>query len=171
MTAWNPIDEPVDYILLAGKRSPGLADVTGANSPRNWDKRKGYGLMGAIAVFHGMDLSTFTVKLRLYSLQDWADWHQWKALVDKPPVGKRPRSLDIVHPLLDELGIKSVVVEDVSQPEQTDHGEWTIEIKFLQWRAPVVRLAKPEGSTATPVDPVEQEIGKLTDQFQRLAAQ
>ena len=157
--------------MLSGKRSPGLADVSGANSPRNWDKRKGYGLMGAIAVFHGMDLAEFSVKLRLYTPQDWEDWHAWKALVDKPPVGTRPRSLDITHPLLEELDIKSVVVTDVMQPEQTDNGEWTVEIKLLQWRQPKIGLAKPEGSTATPVDPVEQEIGQLTEQFQKLAAQ
>lgn len=173
LALYDETDDPFerDYILLSGKRSPGLAEIVGAGTPRNWDKRKGYGLMGATTVFHGMDLAEFSVKLRLYTRQDFADWAAWKPLVDKPPVGTLPRSLDITHPLLEQLDIKSVVVQDVSQPEQTDDGEWTIEIKLLQWRQPVVRLAKPEGSTAAPVDPVEQEIGGLLDQANDLAAQ
>lgn len=166
---WDPLTQPIDYILLAGKKSPGLATVTLADSPRRWDERNGYGLSGATVVYRGAGLSHFSVTLRLFTVQDWADWRAWKSLTDKPPLGKRPRSLDIWHPLLEDLEIKSAVVENVLQPDQTGDGEWTIEIKFIQFRQPKFALAKPEGSTATPVDPVEQEIGQLTSQFQTLA--
>ncbi len=166
---WDPLAQPVDYILLAGEKSPGLADVRMADSPRRWDERNGYGLSGATVVYRGAGLSHFSVFLRLYSQTDWANWHDWKRLVDKPPVGKRPRAQDIWHPLLEDLEIKSVVVEDVLQADQTDDGEWTIEIKFIQFRRPVFALAKPEASTATPADPVEAQIGELTKQVQQLA--
>lgn len=169
---WNPITEPVDFIVLAGKRSPGLAEVAGAGSPRLWDKRKGFGYSGAILVFRGVDLSSFSVKLRLFDEQDWADWYAWKPVVDTPPLGTRARSLDIQHPILDGLNIKSVVIDDVSQPTQTDDGVFEIEIKMTEFRAPKYALAKPEGSTATPVDPVEENIIKpLREQFQALADQ
>lgn len=169
--SWDPITKPVDYILLSGKRSPGLAEVTGATSPRRYDERRGYGLSGATVVFRGIGLTRFTVKLRLYTEIDWADWDAWKPLIDRPPVGTRPRSLDIWHPHLEALEVKSCVVEDVAQPEQTADGEWTIELKFIQYRRPVLALAKPEGSKAAPVDPVDQRIEQLTKQFQDLAAQ
>jgi hypothetical protein len=171
--SWNPLDAPVDYIELNGKRSPGLADVTGAHLPRNWDKRKGYGLMGAFTVFHGMDLVDFTVTLRLYTAQDWDDWFAWKPLVDRPPDGKRPRALKIKHPLLAQLGVSSVVVTDVHQPKPDDAGSgmWSIDIKFLQYRVPLIKLAKPDGAAApAEEDPVETKIIKpLVDQFQQLA--
>jgi hypothetical protein len=168
---WNPLDEPVDYIVLAGKKSPGLADVVGANAPRRWDERKGYGLSGAVLIYRGLALSQFSVRIRLYTTADWDAWSTWKALVDKAPLGTRAKAMDITHPFLEALGIVSVVVDDVLQPEQTGDGEWTIEIKFREYRGHTFTLSKPEGSTATPADPVEAEIGRLTDQFQRLAAQ
>jgi hypothetical protein len=179
--SWDPISRPQDYILLASEKSPGLAEIVGANSPRKWDERKGYGFSGAIVVFRGLGLSHFSVKLRLYTQIDWDNWHDWKRLVDKPPPPtpakgdggssgfKRPRGMDIQHPLLADLGIHSVVVEDVLVPDQTDDGEWTIEIKFIEFRQPVFALSKPVAAQATPVDPDQAEIGRLNDQANSLA--
>lgn len=160
---WDPITQPVDYIDLGGQRSPGLAEVVGASSPRKWDERRGYGLSGAIVVFRGIGLARFSVKLRFYTPEDWAGWYAWKPVVDRPPLGTRPRALDIWHPLLEAQQITKVVVEDVGQPEQTDDGEWTVEIKFIEYRRPKIALAKPEGSQATPADPMEAEILRLNE--------
>lgn len=169
--SWNPIDDPCDYITLSGQRSPGIAEVRGANSPRRYDERKGYGLSGATVVFRGIGLTRFTVELRLSTEQHWADWYAWKPMVDRPPAGTRPKALDIWHPFLEDLEVKSCVVEDVSQPSQVEDGVWAIEIKFIQFRRPVLSLSKPEASKAAPVDPVDQRIEALTKQFQDLAAQ
>jgi hypothetical protein len=168
--SWNPLDNPVDKVGLGGKLTPGLAEIVGADSPRQWDERTGYGLSGATVFFHGIKLSHFSIKLRLFTAADWDDWHAFKPLVDKPPIGKRPRSLDVSHPLLEDLGIRSVVVENVSVPEQSDDGEWSIEIKVIEFRKPKFTMAKPEGSTATPVDPVEQQIQANTDKIAKLLA-
>jgi hypothetical protein len=174
---WDPIADPCDYVLVAGKRSPGLAEVVGAGSPRDWDIRKGYGISGAFSVFTGLSLSKFSVKIRLYTEQDWLDWYAWKPIVDKLPTrrggsGKHSGNLDIQHPLLESCGIRAAGVEDVSQPEQTGDGEWTVVIKFIEFRHPKIGLARPEGATSTPVDPIEEEVIKpLLDQLQRLAGE
>lgn len=165
--SWNPIQAPVDYILLSGQKSPGLATLEGASTPRKWDERAGYGLSGSVVVFTGLGLAKFTVKLRFYTPEDWLAWDQWKPLVAKPPQGRRPRALDIWHPHLEELGVKSVVVEDVTQPEQTGDGEWTVTIKFIQWRKPKIQLVKPEGAQAKPNDPYDNMIEKLTGDLQK----
>jgi hypothetical protein len=175
MTAWDPIVAPCDYILLGGKKSPGIAEVRGASSPRKWDEREGFGISGSFSVFKGRGLAHFSVILKLYTAQDWADWYAWKPVVDKLPTrrgggGKDSGTLDIWHPLLEALDIKAVGVAEVMQAEQTDNGEWSIEIKLLEFRHPKITLAKPEGSAATPVDPVEEEwIKPLTAQLERLA--
>lgn len=170
--SWNPLKEPVDYAIIAGKRTPGICDIVGASSPRKWDERDGYGLSGATLWFKGVGLAHFSIKLRLYTDQDWEDWYAFKPLVERPPLGKWPKSKDIHHPLLVDLGIKSIVIEDLLQAERTDDsGEWTQEIKAIEFRTPKFTLAKPDGSAATPADPVEQEIGRLTDQYQSLAEQ
>ena len=171
---WSPLSQPQDYILLAHRKSPGIAEVVGASSVRNWDERKGYGLDGAFAVYRGRGLTKFSVVIRLYSEQDWADWYAWKTIVDRVPTkrgGTSPAAgyLDIEHPILEALGVKAAAVQELMQPEQTDDGEWTIEIKFLEARFPKFALATPEGSAATEVDPYEVKIQGLSDQWDKLA--
>jgi hypothetical protein len=167
--SWDPISRPVDYILLAGKKSPGLAEVVGASSPRKLKKLEGYALSGGFVLFRGNALAEFSVKLRLYTVEDWAAWYEFKPLVDKVPVGERAKALSIWHPHLEDLKIASVLVGDVTQPEQTNNGEWTITIKFCEYREPKRELGKPEGAKVKPVDPVDQRIEELTNQFNALA--
>lgn len=167
---WNPLDEPMDKIWLAQRWSPGLCDISGANSPREYEERKGYGLSGAIVIFRGVGLAHFSVRFRLYTTQDWDEWEQFKPLVDKPPLGRRPRALDIWHPLLVDQGIYAVAIEDLGQPDQTEDGVWTIEIKCVEYRFPKYSLSQPDGAAATPVDPYEQQIEQLTKQAVDLMA-
>jgi hypothetical protein len=167
---WNPLDEPYDKIWLAQVWSPGIADIAGASSPRKWEEREPHGSSGATVVFKGIGLAHFSVKLRLYTALDWDEWERFKPLVDKPPDDKDPRAIDIWHPILVDQGIFSAVVEDVGPPEQTDDGEWTIEIKFSEYREPKPALAKLKGAKATPVDPLQEEIAALTKEQADLLA-
>lgn len=166
---WNPIDAAVNKATIAGQLTPGVCEITGANSPRKWDERGGYGYSGAIVVYHGTGLSHFTIGLTLYTIEDWNDWAKFKSVVAKAPFGKRPRALDISHPVLAEVGITSIVVEDVNAPMQIDDGVWLVEIKAIEYRNPKYTLAKPEGSAATPVDPREQEIAANSQEIDELS--
>lgn len=147
---FSPLTNPVDYIELAGQRSPGIATVSGASSPRRWDERKGFAMSGARVVFRGIGLAHFTVTLRLVSAQDWDDWEAWRPLVQRPPVGVYARAQDIQHPILADLDITSAVVEDVSQPSQVEDGVWDIEIKFIEYRRPMPALSSIDGTDDQP---------------------
>jgi hypothetical protein len=174
---FDPIRTPVDYALVAGTRTPGLCEILGANSPRRWDVRRGTAFSGATVVYRGTDLAKPTMRLRLYTEQHWQDWHAFAPLVlrelppdaadvaqrqrrgqSPPPAQRRPRALDIWHPILEDLGIRSVVVEDVLQPVQTGDGEWTIDVKLIEYRVPVFALAQPEGAQDQPRDRFEVMI-------------
>lgn len=168
---WNPIEHPIDYVMIGGVRTPGLAEVTGAGSPRQWDERAGYGLSGALVVFHGLKLSHFTITLRLYTLEHWTEWHKFKRFVAKPPLGTRQRALDVQHPLLDECGIASMVVEDVGQFVQTEDGVWDVAISCIEYRRPKAGLSKPDGSAATPEDPYDRQIDEQSRRIDDLIDQ
>ena len=168
--AWNPIESPIDYFILQGQKSPGISRVEKAGSPRKWDERGGYGASGSVLVFMGRRLSAFDAIVELYTPQDWADWAAFKPLVDRLPFSKRPRALDIYHPYLADLGIKSVVVVDCLQPVPLELGGHSITIQLQEFRPLKLTLAKPEASTNAPVtDPYDKQIEALTKQFQELA--
>ena len=170
--AFDPVAAPVDYVLLAGSRSPGIATIDGASSPRSWDERRGYGLSGATLVYKGLKLAKFTLELKLVTSEDFAAWDSWRPIVQRPPAGQRPRALDIEHPITEMLGIRSVVVEDVLQPKQTGDGEWTIEIKLLEFRAPARAVVRPEGSADRPPavpDAGDQLLGAAVAEFERVS--
>lgn len=89
------------------------------------------------------------------------------------PLGaiRRPRALDIWHPILEDWGVRSVVVENVLQPKQTGDGEWTIEVRLIEYRVPVFALARPEGSQAAPQDRFEALIQQADAENQALRDQ
>lgn len=166
----NPITNPTDFVILAGRRSPGIAEVTSADSPRRWDERRGYGLSGARTIFRGTGLAYPKLLLRLYTPEDFEAWNEWRPLVQAPPAGERPRALQIEHPFLEDLGIRAVNVKNVKQPVQTGDGEWTVEIEMIEYREPVPALAAPRGTTnGPPLTPNQLEILDLTSQLEVLA--
>jgi hypothetical protein len=169
----NPLTNPdaYDYAVIAGKKTPGLLQVVGAGSPRTWDKRKGMGLSGAWLFYMGDDLSEFSLVIRIWTKEQWAEWEQFYPLLQKAPVGTKPKALEIFHPHLAPLGIKAIVVRDVMAPEQTDDGMWEIEVKVTQFRAPKPAIGKPDAAKAkeAPKDDVDRVIENLTKQVQDLA--
>ena len=167
---WSPVSEPVDFVVLGGKVTPGLASLEGWSRPYRWDERKGYGLGGAFVVYHGMALAKGKLVLRLYGAGDWDAWDDFRSILKPPerstsisPYGPRPKALAIVHPLLEHLNVRAVVVQSVSGAEQTGDGEWTITIELIEFRRPTFNLAKPEGAQEQPADPADQTIAALTE--------
>lgn len=180
--AFDPLVTPIDKVLLAydppkgqqvaWQRSPGLARIHGAGSPRRWDQRQGYGLSGSFPVFFGNKLAEWEIELRLFTSEDWADWASWSQLVAKPPDGTRPKALAIYHPWLAMLNIGACVVTDQLQPEEMgdETGGYSITIKCLQWRKPKIALSKPDAAkTNASTDPIDAKIEALTAQVQELS--
>lgn len=172
--SWNPIDEPIDRFTVGGQATPGIGEVVGPSSPRAWEEMVGPGLSGARLVFRGLRPSHFSLKFRMRNRAEYAEWNAFANVVKKPPYGKRPRALDVVHPTLASIGIRSIVVEDVIPPQQVEDGVWEAEVKVIEFRPPTPGHAAPEGSDDEPIDPVEQEIKRkrqeAAEKHRRLAA-
>jgi hypothetical protein len=188
-SAWNPLTIPQNYVLLAGVRSPGLADVEGASLEWRLDVRRAFGLAGAIIVWTGRELSTFSIKCRLYEESDWdAWWTGWSKLLVKPALKTAvsgeaasmgiaglpiKQAFDIHHPFLAFVGIRGAVCKKVYQPELTqESGEWTIRTDWIEFRGlPKLAIAKADGAKSGPEPENEnqKEIDRLTKQRDALA--
>lgn len=165
-----------DFIELDGFRSPGRATVVKAGCPFKWDERGGYALDGAALYPMGGKLSSFDVLIDLWTEEHWAEWKEFAkgALQQRraKPFGKSIR-----HPLLNRepLLIKDVVIEDVSQFEQDEHGLWTCAISLKAYRSPreiVVAAASPTPAIGpripTARDKAEELQQKLLNQIGEL---
>lgn len=185
MTTWNPIDAPTDRCLIGGVLSPGVCEVQGASAPRKWEEKAGYAMTGAILVYRGIALARFTLVFRLYTTEHWEEWARVRPMLLKAPVGQiselegagigliPTRALDVDHPLLNEVNISHMVVEEVGAPEQTEDGVWTIQVKCIEWRRIGRGIGKPDGSQANETDPDAARLrvlGALNDENQMLKA-
>ncbi len=156
-----------DYIVLAGAPSPGYAVVKGAGSPRKWDIQNGYGITGATTIFMGEGLAAFDVDIFCWKAAHFLAWPVFARLtLVNPPIGSRPTSMSIQHPVLQDppLSISQVVVTNVTQWEQDPDGGglWCRTISFLQYRKPRPALVKPfEGPPGSPIvvpQPIDPEL-------------
>ena len=168
---FNPIVRPVNYVVNGGAQSPGIATVRDADSPRRLVERNGIGLSGATVRFQGQLLSHPVVELRLYTSEDWDGWDTFRSVIQPPPLGERARALAIEHPILEDLGITSVLVKNVRQPiMEAETGVWLIVIELIEFRRPVFQASAPDGAQAGPEDPIDIEIAALTAEVDRRAA-
>lgn len=160
-----------DYIYLGGDKSPGLATVGKAGSPRRWEERQGYGLSGAWLFYTGDGLASFDVTFYLWLPEHKEQWDAFaKKQLARPTQGTRPQAKEISHPLLESEPhvIKSVVVEDVSSFELDEYGGRSCVVKFKQYRAPMPLLGKPNRSISKPTNVItaksaeERTIEELT---------
>lgn len=175
--SWDPFSQPTNYALVSRKKTPGILTVRGAEKRRKLDERGGYGLDYGWLIYTGLKLSAFSFDLRLYNRQDWLDWIAFRPVVQKVPKrvftadgpvavsGRGLGALDIWHPLLEPLGIKSAVVENEPQAVLEDEtGLWLVTIDFKQYNPTKPAIAKVQGSQEKPTtDPVDLQILQKMD--------
>jgi hypothetical protein len=170
------IANPQNFALVGGKRTPGpVCELTGAALKRQWDKQKPSGSSGGRLVFKGRDFSEFTMRLMLLTSDDFAAWDVFKQILEQPPrldaAGRRVLSgLDFAHPQTEDVGIRAVVLGERPQLVQGNTGDYTVDIKFIEYRDPEPVHARARGSRNSD-DPVDREIDALRRQGDALATQ
>lgn len=167
------------YIVLGPYRSPGVATVKGATSPRTWNTPQGFGVDGSTATFIGTKLAKFDVEIKLWLPEQFIAWDLFAALALAKPASFGPGTaktpvaalgaMGVQHPLINgpPLNIKEVVVEDVTQFDQSDTGLWTCTIKLLEYKKPIPRFARPIAAipaVAVP-QPTAQDAGEIEMQI------
>jgi hypothetical protein len=145
----NPRSDEHNYVVVAGLRSPGRAQLTGVSAPFQYDIQPSYGREGAITIFRGRGLAKPTLTLWLWLPEHFVGWTAFQKVL-QPPTPFKPLVVEMRHPLLTEAGIKAVAVEELGQPQRQDNGIWVVTIKLLEYRPPKPVLVKPRGAIPSP---------------------
>ncbi len=155
-------EKAFNFFTLAGRRSPGVCKFSFPTKKYGWEAVKAKGSDGAESILNGDELAEFDAELTLWK-DYWVDhydgWKKWKGVLVKSTKNNIV-ALDIYHPQLDDLGIKSVVLKGRSSPQSTGPGGASIvRLSFLEYAPPKKRQGsgKPAGSAA-PGDPQIQRL-------------
>lgn len=149
----NPVDLPEVYddFPIAGLSSPGRAKVSQAAQSFDWDVKKGKGSSGATVTYQGRAPAEFEVAFYLWLPEHFSAWKTYSAVLTKGQAdSKNIAALDVSHPYLAQLGIKSVVVKSVGQLEPQRDGDTlhVATVKFIEYVKPKASGGTPDGSTA-----------------------
>lgn len=134
----NPISNPQawDFITVAGVNSPIIKGKLDCKRTYKWDVKEGKGTQGATETFVGVPPVKFSVTFYLYLVDDFRKWDEFRALLTYDPTKKDASAVDIYHPSLADIGVKSVVVESIGAVTYEGNGEYNVTVEFLEYTVP-----------------------------------
>lgn len=181
MSVDNPIVLPEnwDSFVAFGMESPGICQITGAARKSGWDVKKSKGAKGAVITYTQDEVAKFSAKLLMWLPEHFEAWDVFRPKLAFDPVkNKQSTSFDIYHPALSDLGIKSVVVEEVSQITPEGDGLFSVTISFIEYLPPpkVNAVKTPAGSSGnsggkTPGDKPKDAEMTVEDMRDKLIAE
>ncbi|AKV03195.1 hypothetical protein AKJ09_09858 [Labilithrix luteola] len=144
----DPTAKDLNYVTVAGVRSPGRARISGADIVYLWDVQQPFGMSGGSTRFRGRGLSKFTLAIDLWRREHFIAWAAFKKLLE-PPTLTKPLVVAMGHPILTDANIKAIAIEKLGQPVRGDNGIWTSTSEILEYRDPVPAIVKPRGAIPT----------------------
>ena len=164
LTLLNPIDDPQawDSVIIAGRQSPGLAQIGEVSREYEWDVKVGKGAFGSTTTFTGRVPAKFSVTFTLWTQQHFSAWEDFVERLKYNPakIKINPETLwvsgvspvDIFHPTLVLIDVNAVVIQKINSLVHKGRGVYTASIDFLEYYPPprLSVVATPAGST--PID-------------------
>ena len=160
----DPLRDPQnwDVITIGGIVSPGVARLGDVGRSYEWDVKVGKGAFGGTTTFTGRVPAKFSVSFSLWRSAHFGEWAAFvRALkYDPTKITYSPdtyytsgvSAVDIYHPSLVFLDIRSVVVEKVGGIVHQGKGIYEASVSFIEWYPPPKRstVATPAKSTDVP---------------------
>ncbi len=153
MAVVNPIDNPQahDFILLGTAQSPGICRPFEPKREADFDVKKGKGTFGSTVTYVGRPPAKWGIVFELWLARHWDEWTAYVPLLNYDPTKKKVQAIDIYHPSLAEIGIKSVVTTSIGMIKHEGKGLYTRTVEFLEYfpSPKVSAVSTPSGSQAT----------------------
>lgn len=167
MPSLNPIENPEawDVITIGGTESPGICTLSGFKRGSEFDVKKGKGSLGATVTFVQRPPIEGSIKFSLWEPAHFDAWTSFRALLKYDPTKKKISALDIFHPALAEIELKSVVCTSIGATEHEGKQLYSITCEFLEYSPPPKKSAvgTPAGSKSNGGGPGGGSGGGGTD--------
>lgn len=120
MSPLNPSEIPFawDTLRVMGSKFPGLARVSGGRQYK-LDKKGSGGADGATLTGFGHEPADVKISVRIWTPEHFEALPAALALLMPRPTKGRPGAVDVYHPALQLLSIKSLYFTKVGVPEET----------------------------------------------------
>lgn len=176
MAVINPIDNPQahDFIVLGSEQSPGICRPFEPKRRAEFDVKKGKGTFGSTITYVGRPPAKWELVFELWLARHWEEWAAFVPLLNYDPTKKKIQAIDIYHPSLAEIGIKSVVTESIGMIKHEGKQLYTRAIELMEYfpSANKSAVGTPTGSQATSPNAAGGRGGRpTTDQLEAAAAQ
>lgn len=137
----DPINNPQSYdvVFIGGVASPGVippGGLSGFKRAHEWDVKKGKGAHGATITYVQRPPAKGSIKFLLWSPEQFVQWGTFRPQFKYDPTKKNPQAVDIFHPALADIDIKSVVCEGIGALENDGTGLWSITVELLEYFPP-----------------------------------
>ncbi len=146
----DPITNPQawDVIIIAGQTSPGFCEVGEFKRAHEWDVKKGKGVFGATTTFVGRPPAKGTIKFYLWRPSDFVAWDTFRKLLKYDPTKTTVSAVDIFHPSLADIDVKSVVTESIGNIVHEGQQMYSISVELLEYFPPpkISAVATPSTS-------------------------
>ena len=176
---FNP--ESWDKVQIGLFSSPGICTVKGAERKYGWDIKKGKGTIGGTLTFNEAPPVESTITFLLWEHQHFLDWANFRPLFKYDPTKTQTTAIDIYHPSLADIDVKSVVCKKVGAIEHQGKQLYSVDIDLIEYHPPPKKSAvatpstsKPNANTpgiGTQPDPVadaqQAEIAKLLNEIRK----
>ena len=176
--ALNPIANPEawDKVEIGLTESPGVCVISGAERKYGWDIKRGKGTLGGTLTFNEAPPVEFSIKFLLWEEEHFEDWATFRTLFKYDPTKKETTAVDIYHPSLADIDVKSVVCKKIGGIEHEGKQLYSITVDLIEYHPPPKKSAvstpdtsKPNanqsGTNGTQPDPIadaqQAEIKKL----------
>jgi hypothetical protein len=162
VAGFNPIQfaEASHVVWLGNVPSPGVIMVNGIEGfhrKTDWDKKKGKGAKGATSTVVQEPPAEGSFTFLLWEPQHWDEWAAFIPLLKISPDKSNVQGISIYHPSIADLGISSVVVDEVGPILHRGRAMYTRKLYLHEWQSPpavsIVQTPKYVNTNAAPKPP------------------
>lgn len=171
----DPITNPGawDVLLVQNEPTPGwIKTMTGFGLKTGWDVKSGKGAKGANLTLTNQPPSKGSITWQIGGPNAPLMFSQWAAFLPKfkyqPDKNAATNAVAVYHPALADLGVNSVVVEEIGMWVHMGRKRYERKIDFIVWTPPPVQsvVSTPARAREVPAsstkgaqpDPISDEI-------------